>query len=498
MTTETTGQKVKVAGGAAEPGSAPTARSDRAGPIARLASVRLTLWLLAALVIAMSVASVIPQNAPTEAYVRAFGEVAGGFIARTTLHNIYGCWWFIGAFVLLALNLLACILHRSMQLAKGEREAPARVTREDTQARGYRAAWRTSMGVEETAGTLSAALKKRGFAVRPAEGEEDGQRGLVARRGRLGRWTAVIVHIGMLIILIGAGWGRLPRNGYQTLATLQPGGEFSVKLPDDSFGIRLLSAGSKQDAMGQPTDFWAKVEVLQGDSAARSLVIRPNHPLRYHGISVVLDSIGSGAPAAPAEIALEVVKGGSREQVPISITSDGDVEPMKSYRRLHDPPWIVIVTGIRMGDESGKGGPMANVMIDNGAPAAKGQMPQHEWQSIGWIGESGTDVMGVHLRLVHGEEAAQSSAAQATTVRLKLDRDIGLPIVYAGFIIIALGTVLLLSNARGNAVALIARKGQGSQVFVGASRSGSAKSVESLLELMRSETGAATGTRLDE
>ena len=271
-----------------------------------------------------------------------------------------------------------------------------------------------------------------------------------------------------------------------------------MQLQDDSFGIRLLSAGSKQDAMGQPTDFWAKIEVLQGSAVARSLVIRPNHPLRYHGISVVLDSIGSDMSAAPMDIALEVSKDGGHEQVPISITSDGDVEPMKSYRRLHNPPWIVIVTGMRMGDESGKGGPMANVMLDTGGLAAEGEMPKHEWQSIGWVGENGTDVMGVHVRLVHGQEAAQSSGAQATTVRLRLDRDIGLPIVYAGFIIIALGTVLLLSNTRGSVIALIARKGQGSQVFLGASRSGSAKSVEDLLEQVQSETGAATGARSDE
>jgi len=498
LTTDRTGQTAKTAGGAAESGSAPTAHSDHVGPIARVASVRLTLWLLAILVIAMAVASLIPQNAPPEAYVRAFGEVPGGFIARTTLHNIYGCWWFVGAFALLALNLAACILHRSAQLVHGEREAPARVTREDTQSRGHRATWRTSLGVAQAADAISAVLGRFGYSVRRTEGEEDGQCGLVARRGRLGRWTAVIVHVGMLVTLLGAGWGRLPSNGYQAIATLQPNETFPVELRDDPFGIRLLSAGSEQDAMGRPTDFWAKVDVLQGSDVARAAMIRPNHPLRYHGVSVVLESMGSGMAAAPAEMALEVAKGSSREQVPIAITSDGEVDPMGSYRRLHDPPWLVIVTGVRMGDESGKGGPMANVMVDAGGPTSEGEMAEHEWQSIGWVGEDGADVMGVHLRLVHGPGATQAAAAQATTVRLRLDRDIGLPIVYAGFIIIALGTVLLLSNARGSVVALVARRGQGSQVFFGASRTGSAKSAESLIEQVRSQIGAAASGRLDE
>ena len=494
MATHATEQKT--AGGAAESGGAPPVEPSRPGLIALLASVRLTLWLLAILVIAMSIATLIPQNAPPENYARAFGEVPGGFIARTTLHNIYGSWWFIAAFVVLAVNLLACVLRRTGQLLSQDSEAPARVTRGDTQARGQRAAWRASAGVEETADALSASLKKRGYAVRLTPGEEEGQRGLVARRGRLARWTPVIVHVGMLVVLIGAGWGKWPgwwkwpSHMYRATAELRPGETFPVRVGDDAFGVRLVDAGSKYDATGQPSDFWAKAEVVEESRVVRSVTIRPNHPLRYHGISVVLQSLGRGEPA-PAGFALEVSKGGSRERVPISITSDGAVDPMGSYRRLGDPAWIVIVTDLRRGDESGKGGPMASVMIDTGEPSPEGQMPNHTWQSVGWVGEGGTDISGAHLRLAHGEEAVQPSTAPATTVQFSLDRDIGLPIVYAGFIAIALGTVLLLSNARGSVVALIAKKGQGSQVFLGASRSGPAKSMDSLLEQLQAEASAA-------
>ncbi len=244
---------------------------------------------------------------------------------------------------------------------------------------------------------------------------------------------------------------------------------------------------------GQPSDYWAKLEVTEENQVIRSVMIRPNHPLRYHGISVVLQSLSSGAPA-PGEamgLALEVTKGGSRAQVPITITDEGAVEPMGSYRRLEDPPWMVIVTDVRMGDESGKGGPMAKVMIDNGGPAAKGEMPKHEWQEIGWIGEDGREVEGARLRLVHGAEAAPPTATQPTAAVLSLDRDIGLPIVYAGFIAMALGVMLLLTSGRSNLVALVAKKGQGSQVFLGISRLGSAKDAETLLQQVQSDVGAS-------
>jgi cytochrome c biogenesis protein len=461
--------------------------------VERLASVRLTLWLLALLVIAMAVASFIPQNASPEAYLHVLGTLLGSLVAKTALRDIYNSWWFIGAFVLLALNLLACVVRRSGQLLRQERQAPERVTRQDTTARAHRGQWRAAGAVDATAEALAAALRRRGYRMLFTAGEEAGQRGLVGRRGRLAPWVSVIVHVGMLAVLIGAGWGKLPSNGYRTTADLQSGETFPVRIGDEAFGIKLLDAGTKYSAKGQPSDYWAKLEVLEENQVVRSVMIRPNHPLRYHGVSVVLQSLTSGAsaPGAAMELALEVTKGDSREQVPITITDEGAVDPMSSYRRLTNPAWMVIVTDLRMGDDSGKGGPQAKVMLDPGGPAVKGEMPKHEWQEVGWVGEEGKEVAGARLRLVHGAEAAPPAAAQPTAAVLSLDRDIGLPIVYAGFIIMALGVMLLLTSGRSSLVALVAKKGQGSQVFLGISRSASARDAEALLQQVQSEVGAS-------
>jgi hypothetical protein len=447
----------------------------------------LTLWLLGVLVVAMAIATLIPQNAPPEAYMRALGEMLGPVVAKTALRNIYGSWWFIGAFALLGLNLLACVIQRSGQILRQEQQTPAQVTRQDTVARAHRGQWRAAAAVDKTAEALSASLRKWGYRVVATAGEEEGQRGLVARRGRLAPWVPIIVHVGVIIILVGAGWGKLPRNGYRETAQLQPGETFAVRAGDDAFSLRLVKAGEKRDAKGQPTDFWAEVEVLEDGNVVRSETIRPNHPLRYHSVSAVLQTMAAGAPAPPG-LALEVIKGSSREQVPISITNDGAVDPMGSYRRLNNPHWMVVVTGLRIGDESGKGGPMASVMVDDAGPSPEGQMPSHEWREVGWVGENGVDFSGARLRLVHGAEAMQTSATRPTEVQLSLDRDIGLPIVYAGFIVIALGALLMLGNARSSLVALVAKKGQGSQVFVGASRSG--KEMENLQQRLQSDIGA--------
>ncbi len=174
MTTGTTEQKV--AGGAVQTGGVPPVKADRPGLVERLASVRLTLWLLAVLVIAMAVASFIPQNATPEAYLHVFGTLLGGLVAKTALRDIYNSWWFIGAFVLLALNLLACVVRRTGQLLRQEQQAPERVTRQDTTARAHRGQWRVGSAVDATTESLATALRKRGYRLFFTAGEEAGPR----------------------------------------------------------------------------------------------------------------------------------------------------------------------------------------------------------------------------------------------------------------------------------------------------------------------------------
>jgi len=450
-------------GGAAVPGGAPTVA--RSWPIASLASVRLTLWLLAILMIAMAVATLIPQNAPTQGYLKVLGTLLGGVVAKSTLRNIYGSWWFAGAFALLAVNLLACSWQRAAHLLRPARKTPIRVTRGQV-TWGRHARWRLSQSVETAAGDLSAALRRAGYTVVEAPGEESGQRGLVARRGQLAAWAPVIVHVGMVVILLGAAWGRLPRNAYRAFPMLRPGETFTVKAGGEAFGLRLADGGTAHDAEGRPTDYWAKLEVLEEDTVVRRQMVRPNHPLRYHAISAVLQSI------TPAGYGVEVTKGGAVSTVPVVFAQEGTVDMMATLRHLEDPPWIVFIHDFR---EHGGGGssPEARVFIDRSGKLSP------NWEAVGWVGAEGVDSSGVHFQLVQA----------GSRVQVNLDRDIGLPIVYLGFLTIAMGSVLTLGAPRRSLTALVSAKGKGSTAFIGASRL-SPREAEKLLGQLASELGA--------
>ncbi len=435
-------------GSAAESGGAPPSNKTASpGIVARLASVRLTLWLLGILAVAMAVATIVPQKAADGVYERAFGTLFGPLIAQTTLRNVYGAWWFIGAFALLAANLGACSVRRIMQSLRSGRSAEGQVTPERVTASQHQDRWQSPRSVDETAAAVTAALRDRGYGVSAAPTAAEGQRGIVGNRGRLVGWAPTLVHIGMILVLVGAAYGRLPSNSYRVVANLEPGESFPVESGKAAFEVRLLEAGSERGSEGNPTRFWARAEILEDGEVIKSDVIEPNHPLRHRGVTVVLQSLPR------AGYAVEVAQEDALGLVPVVFTHGGAADMMATIQRLERPPWIVFIHDFRRGGEHGAEGPSARVFIDQ-----SGELSQN-WETVGWVNEEGVEYRGLHFRLVSASQGAQ----------LSLDRDIGVPIVWLGFGVAVLGAVLLISVVRSRMIVLVRAKGSGSQVMIGGS-----------------------------
>jgi cytochrome c biogenesis protein len=447
------------------------ASAPRRGLIAALTSLRLVLWLLGILALAMVVATLVPQNAPEEAYLKVFGTLLGPLIAKTTLRHIYSSWWFIGAFVLLAVSLVTCILQRAARLLWLERAWPGPVT-EQAITGGTHTRWRLPQGAEEAADGLALALRNAGYAVAAAPVDGAGKRALVGRRGRLTPWAPIIVHAGLVVVLLGAAWGRWPQHTYHATAPLQAGDPerdtFPVRTASEAFGVRLLDAGTKYDAQGHPTDFWAKVQVLEEGQVVRTTTVRPNAPLRYHHISAVLDTVNQGG------YAVEVVRGAATDLVPIAVGPDGNVDPMSSVIQLDDPGGIVFAHKFREKDDQGRPAPAAQVFYGGSGAAS------HDWQEVGWVGQEPVHFNGLTFRLVPGGAGAQ----------LSFDRDVGVPVVFAGFVIISLGALLVLGAPRSRVLALVTEGGKGSNALVRVSPAGDEGQAERLWREFETRLGA--------
>jgi cytochrome c biogenesis protein len=414
----------------------------------------------------MAIATLIPQRASEEAYLKAFGTVLGPLIAKTTLHNIYGSWWFIGAFALLAVNLLVCSVRRARQILLQDLSASGRPASE-AELRGRQTRWRIPHETDAAAGRLDAVLRHAGYSVAPPLTGNNGEYGLVARKGRLSLWSPVITHIGMVIVLVGAAWGRMPSHTYRATAMLGPGEVFAAQPPGEAFGLRLNDAGAEHDSSGKPRRYWAELDVLEEGRVVRSQTVEPNRPLRYHGVSVVLQSI------MPAGYQIAVEKGNSVGTVPVALSEGGQISMMGSLRRLEDPPWVVFVHSFRDKDEAGHEAPAARVFVDRSGELS------HNWQLVGWVGADGLDYDGVHFRLMTGMSGTQ----------LSLDRDVGVPVVYLGFILVSVGTILMLGPPHRRVTALVRAGGRGSRIALSVSPGSDQREAKRLGSSIESDLG---------
>ena len=262
--------------------------------------------------------------------------------------------------------------------------------------------------------------------------------------------------------------------------------------------------GPSTTRQGNPADYWAKLDLLQEGQVLASAMVRPNHPLRYHGVSMVLQSLsrtedaGGGHPAAdPAPVmegrfSIEITKDGATGSAPIPIDAEGQVT-LKATT-LKDPAWVVTVPRMRPHGEDGTGGPGAEVFVDR-----TGHL-HSKWEHVGWVDEKGVDFGGAHIRLVQGEgvptptpmtmppPAPESGGVTSVTATFSLDRDIGIPVVFTGFILTALGAILVLGSPRRRVTALVSTKGKGAQVLL--SLSGRGADLDKLLGQFESKLGA--------
>ncbi|UCH33896.1 MAG: cytochrome c biogenesis protein ResB [Armatimonadota bacterium] len=436
-------------------GASPSGRNGRKGVWAWLYSPDLTLWLLGLLIAWMAVGTVVPQHARREVYERAFGQAFGGLIARSSLSGIYGSWWFIALFALLGVNLAACVVKRLGTLRRAKSAAAAAVTA--SQVRGQRAVaeFTAKLSLQDAAQRLTQVLRHRGYdvsVVDPGAGEAAALR---ARRGRARAWGPLVVHLGLLVLLVGAAYGRWPSLAFDQPADVRAGETHRVEIGDLSFGIRLLDAGIETTPEGAPSQYWAETQIVDGGKVVRDVRITPNHPLRYRGTNVVLNSL---YPLSAPDYAVEVAKGDSVSYVPVVLDEHGHVDMMASVTHVEDPPWLAWVSDFRPASSQDEL-PAALVSVDESGAVSPDR------RDVGWVSAGGIEYNGVHFELVEARGGKQ--------VQLGVHRDLGIPLVWTGFGLMLVGSVLAFFVTRRDIVARLASgPGRGTTILLGASAVG--------------------------
>ncbi|UKO98242.1 cytochrome c biogenesis protein [Nostoc sp. UHCC 0870] len=256
-----------------------------------LTDLRLAIALL--LIIALfSISGTVIEQGQSPAFYQAnypehpalFGFLTWKVIQVVGLDHVYRTWWFLSLLVLFGTSLTACTFTRQLPTLK-----TAQRWKYYEEPRQFQ---KLALSAELDTGSvksLTPLLQNRRYKIFQ---EKDGI--LYARKGIVGRIGPIIVHIGIVMILLGGIWGAM--TGFMAQEMIASGDTFQVNniidagplaapVPKD-WSVRVNRFWIDYTPTGGIDQFYSDMSVLdnQGQEVDHKKIF-VNQPLRYHGIT---------------------------------------------------------------------------------------------------------------------------------------------------------------------------------------------------------------------
>jgi cytochrome c biogenesis protein len=275
-----------------------------------LTSIRLTVFLLLILAAVALVGTLVPQDQPLNLYLERYGEGLGGVLYGSGLASIYYSPWFQGPVGLLAVNILACLVHG---LPQAIRRCLKPFTPEAALALPERGQFTWPAGGDP--GDHIRALLQGGLGGGIRKETLPDREIYLVQRGRLRPLGPYLVHLAILLILagglIGKFWGiegMLSLDQGEAARTFQVGRlerplNFQVRL--DKFQVQFYEKEG-----GTPKEFRSDLTFLKDGREAARATCRVNEPVTFGGLTFYQASYGA-SPEGPVRFK---VHHGDREQ----------------------------------------------------------------------------------------------------------------------------------------------------------------------------------------
>jgi cytochrome c biogenesis protein len=256
-----------------------------------LTDLRLAIALL--LIIALfSITGTVIEQGQSPAFYQAnypehpalFGFLTWKVIQVVGLDHVYRTWWFLALLVLFGTSLTACTFTRQLPALKGARRWKYYEEPRQFQKLALSAELDTA-----SINSLTPVLQNRRYKIFQ---EKDGI--LYARKGIIGRIGPIIVHIGIVTILLGGIWGAM--TGFIAQEMIASGDTFQIQnvidagplaapVPKD-WSVRVNRFWIDYTPTGGIDQFYSDMSVLnnQGQEVDHKKIF-VNQPLRYHGVT---------------------------------------------------------------------------------------------------------------------------------------------------------------------------------------------------------------------
>lgn len=356
---------------------------------------------------------------PAEYYPQRYGPVMGPLLMRLGLTHAYTSWWFLTLLAMVGTSLLVCSLQRGVPLYRAIHFPPVAPVSGFLRHLKYRLS--VPAGAEPLAAT-TAALRKLGYGV-----SRQGDR-MLAEKGRWNRWGPYTLHLGLLLILLGALARAVP--GWYTESTVWIKDGEIVRVPGADWFVRSEKFSAEFYPDGRPKLYATEAVLLDGGVEKRH-TIKINEPLEYKGVHLYQSSYNTTLGTVEIIVRAAADDGEGKELGRFTMDMH---QPEKEYRagdltlQLADyfPDFGL--------DERGKPATRSGNPVN---PAVQFKVPNYDKPL--WFFVQFPDMVFDPKQPYHFT-AGVMAPRNSTGLRVKTDR--GLPAIWAGLFVISLGTIL--------------------------------------------------------
>ncbi|MGE5675838.1 MAG: cytochrome c biogenesis protein ResB [Mycobacterium leprae] len=390
------------------------------------ASVPVATVLLFVIAVASVAGTLIEQEGtysdwrtPDQYYPVRYGPMLGKFLFRTGMTRMYTSWWFMTLLLMLGASLVVCSLERFVPLWRAVQRPNPNPPEGFIRHLKHRFTYEPAEG-QAPLSVLAAALRARHYKLI----EKDGR--LYADKGRWGRWGPYITHIGLLLILIGAMMRAIPGFYLDTSIAIHDG-EVSV-VPTTNWAVRNDQFVMEFYENGQPKSYTTHATVLDGGQEVKKFNITMNYPLQYKWMELYQSSYDMELGKATVAI-VEKNGGKTLGTFDINLFNPADSYAAAGYT-LKTLAYFSDFTIGQDGKPTSASSKVKNPGIQFEVTPPSGPAYQT------WYFPAYPEM---HL----DEKAAvtlKTADQQAIwTTYLKVKKDLGLPVIYLGLIIVSLG-----------------------------------------------------------
>ncbi len=260
------------------------------------ASVKLSVFLLLALSATSIIGTVVPQNAEPSLYVRKYGETGYALMHRFGVFDMYRSAWFQLLLALLLLNIIICSADRLRATWKILFPASPGFSTARFRSTRHRVEWTVPETPDHLNRLFSDNIRQK-FRTHRTDAEGDG----FVIFGEKGRWTRLgvyAVHLSVLLMVVGGLIGSiLGFDGHVSIPVGKTRQVISLNFAEGEkelpFSIQCNDFSVTHYESGLPKEYRSNLSIVRDGQVLMTRDIMVNSPLSFEGINIYQSSWGN-------------------------------------------------------------------------------------------------------------------------------------------------------------------------------------------------------------